>query len=54
MDRPRGVGRADAVDTGFSRDGKHLWLSLDSEQAFVGTVDEVEAWPRDNRGLGCE
>jgi hypothetical protein len=44
---------ADAIDTGFSRDGKHLWLSADRQQAFVGTEDEVEAWPRDVKGLGC-
>jgi hypothetical protein len=43
----------DAVDTGFSSDGERLWLSSDKRQAFVGTVDDVEAWPRDVRGLGC-
>jgi hypothetical protein len=45
---------ADAVDTGFSRDGTHLWLSSDKQQAFIGTVNEVEAWPRGIEGLNCE
>lgn len=44
----------DAIDTGFSRAGEHLWLSSDRQQAFVGTADDVEAWPRETKGLGCE
>ncbi len=45
---------ADAVDTGFERDGDHLWLSSDGRRAFVGTTAEVEAWPRESRPLGCD
>lgn len=44
---------ADAEDTGFSRNGKQLWVSNDSQRAYVGTQDDVEVWPRDVRGLGC-
>lgn len=44
---------ADAVDTGFQRDGEHLWLSPDKRRAYVGTRDDVEAWPRTVQPLGC-
>lgn len=43
----------DAVDTGFERDGRHLWLSRDKQRAYVGTKDDVEAWPRTVQHLGC-
>jgi hypothetical protein len=42
-----------AIDTGFHRDGKHLWLSPDKQLAFVGTKSNVEAWPRTIKPLGC-
>ena len=43
-----------AVDTGFQRDGHHLWLSPDKQRAFVGrTPDDVEIWPRTIKPLGC-
>lgn len=42
-----------AVDTGFRRDGKKLWLSYDKQLAYVGTKDKVEAWPRTIRPLLC-
>ena len=35
----------DATDTGFERDGGHLWTSADGRTAFVGTRDDVAAWP---------
>jgi hypothetical protein len=44
---------ADAVDTGFERRGDKLWLSADKQRAFIGTVDDVESWPRTVRRLGC-
>lgn len=44
---------ANAVDTGFERDGEHLWLSPDEQRAFVGADDDVEVWPRTVRPLGC-
>lgn len=43
----------DAVDTGFERGGDHLWLSHDKQRAFVGSQDDVEAWPRALQRLGC-
>lgn len=42
-----------AVDTGFQRDGKKLWLSRDKQIAYVGTESRVEAWPRTIRPLLC-
>ena len=45
---------ADAVDTGYQRDGDHLWLSPDEKRAFVGTRSDVEVWPRTTRPLGCD
>jgi hypothetical protein len=44
---------ADAVDTGYSRDGRHLWLSKDRKRAYVGTREDVELWPRTVEPLGC-
>ena len=44
---------ADAVDTGFERDGNHLWLSPDKQRAFIGTEGDVEVWPRTIQPLGC-
>ena len=44
----------DAVDTGYQREGEHLWLSADRRRAFVGSEDDVELWPRTTESLGCE
>jgi hypothetical protein len=44
---------ANAISTGFERAGEQLWLSADKQQAFVGAEDDVEAWPRTVRPLGC-
>lgn len=43
----------DAIDTGYERDGEHLWLSADKQRAFVGTEDDVEVWPRTIQPLAC-
>jgi hypothetical protein len=43
----------DAVDTGYERDGDHLWLSPDQRRAYVGTAADVEVWPRTVEPLGC-
>jgi hypothetical protein len=44
---------ADAIDTGYSREGNHLWLSQDRTRAYVGTPASVELWPQTTRRLGC-
>jgi hypothetical protein len=43
----------DAIDTDYARDGKHLWLSADKQQVYVGTASSVEAWPSTTKPLGC-
>ena len=45
---------AEAVDTGYQRDGDRLWLSPDKERIYVGTRADVEVWPRTTRPLGCD
>ena len=44
---------ADAVDTGYEHEGRHLWLSADGERAYVGGPDRVELWPRLTEPFGC-
>lgn len=36
---------SDAVDTGYSREGRTLWLSADETVAYLVAEDRVEAWP---------
>jgi hypothetical protein len=36
---------ADAVDTGFRRDGAELWISKTATVAYLVRDDKVEAWP---------
>jgi hypothetical protein len=43
----------DAIDTGYARQGRHLWISPDHEQAFVGTPSSVESWPRSTEPFLC-
>jgi hypothetical protein len=43
----------DAIDTGYDRDGGHLWLAPDKKVAYVGTTDDIEVWPRTVDRLGC-
>lgn len=40
----------DARDTGWQRNGRHLWLSTDGRYAYVGTAASVDAWPRFETG----
>lgn len=35
----------DATDTGYSNDGRELWLSDDAAVAYLVTADGAEAWP---------
>jgi hypothetical protein len=44
---------ADAVDTGYHLEGRHLWLSLDESVAYIVDEDGVEAWPSPTRFVGC-
>ena len=45
---------ADAVDTGFVREGRRLWVAADRQRVFVGTPDDAELWPRARPEPGCE
>ncbi len=36
---------ADAIDTGFRRQGAELWISTDATVAYLVKDDRVEAWP---------
>jgi hypothetical protein len=44
---------ADATDTGYSLDGRHIWLAADRSFAFVVEADRVEAWPSPGEPFGC-
>lgn len=44
---------ADAVHTGYERNGEHLWLSKDRGTAYVGARDDADAWPRAVRPIRC-
>ncbi len=44
---------ADAVDTGYQRQGQRVWLSSDRRIAFVVTAEAVEAWPSATEQIGC-
>lgn len=44
---------ADAEDTGYQYDGRHLWIAPDQSRAFVGTPGAVAVWPRTTQPLGC-
>lgn len=43
----------DAVDTGYQREGRRLWLSRDERRGYVGQPGSVELWPRTIRPLWC-
>jgi hypothetical protein len=47
-------GRVD--DTGFSRDGRELWLAADGSAAYLvskSDPSDVERWPAATRPVGC-
>jgi hypothetical protein len=44
---------ADAVDTGYHRESKHLWLAADGRFAFVVDGDSVQAWPATTQQVAC-
>lgn len=43
----------DAIDTGYRRDGRHLWLSSDRTIAYVVTDSSTEAWPSSTDDFFC-
>jgi hypothetical protein len=46
----------DAVDTGWRRDGRELWLGDDPRAAYLVSVDDakdVELWPASKKPIGC-
>lgn len=43
---------ADARDTGWERESRHLWLAADDRFAYVGEPGSVAAWPRFESGCG--
>jgi hypothetical protein len=43
----------DAVDTGYHRGDRHLWLSADDQRAYVGSRAGVDVWPRLAKPLIC-
>ena len=43
-----------AIDTGFSRDGRTVWIDeADAARVFVVDDDTVESWPRDDTMYTC-
>jgi hypothetical protein len=44
---------ADAEDTGYRREGRHLWLAADGTAAYLVGERAVERWPA-SKGFGCE
>ena len=44
---------ANAENTGYRYNGRHLWLAPDQSRAFVGTPHSVAVWPRTTQPLGC-
>ncbi|WP_353945829.1 hypothetical protein ABII15_32395 [Streptomyces sp. HUAS MG91] len=46
---------ADAVDTGYRRAGRELWLARDRSHAYVRDADgAVERWPGRKEPVGCK
>ena len=45
---------ADAIDTGYHRGSRQLWLSSDRAVAFVVDGDRVQAWPSPPDVFGCD
>lgn len=43
----------DAVDTGYHRNGRRLWVSADRTIVYIVTDDRVEAWPSPPTNFGC-
>ncbi|MFF8726713.1 hypothetical protein ACF073_09500 [Streptomyces sp. NPDC015171] len=52
--RPEVRMPAGAVDTGYHRGGRRLWLTDDRATAYVRTDAGVEAWPLLGKGVACQ
>jgi hypothetical protein len=53
----RAVLPQDATDTGFERNGRHLWLDPDGTAAYLVRTDDptdVERWPAEKEPIGCD
>lgn len=44
---------ADAIDSGYEREGEHLWFSADRGFAYVGEPADAQAWPRAKQPVRC-
>lgn len=44
---------ADSVETGYHLGARRLWLAPGHAVAYVGTPEDVAAWPRETRQVGC-
>lgn len=44
---------AAAIDTGYEREGRRLWVSADGSVAYLVDDDRVEAWPTSTDPVGC-
>ena len=45
----------DATDTGYSRDGRRLWLAADGSAAYlVGADGTAQRWPATKRPIRCD
>jgi len=46
----------DAVDTGWQRDGRELWVAEDPRAAYLVSIDDprdVQLWPAATEPIGC-
>ncbi len=43
----------DAINTGYHRDGRQLWVSTDASIAYLVVGDRVEVWPTATTPIGC-
>ena len=47
----------DAVDSGYHRAGRELWLVPDKTAAYLVSLDDatdVERWPAPKQPIGCD
>jgi hypothetical protein len=44
---------SNAIDTGYQREGRQLWVSADGSVAYLVDDNRVEAWPTSTDLVGC-